>query len=317
VIAPGRGSIEGDTRFLDPAVAAAVGNLELVARFIVEGFLIGLHRSPYHGFSAEFSSYREYAPGDDLRHLDWKVFGRTDRFYLKQFEENTNLACWLLVDCSGSMKVGGEGKVGGVGKGEPERVSKFTYARQLAAGLAYLMLKQQDAVGMLAFADGPVASVNAHARTVQLGNVLTQLSRLAPEKGTDVARGLAALPDKLTRRGLVVFISDCLAEPNDITDAMRLFRARGHEVLVFHVLSPEERDFPFSSLTEFVDAETEERLLTHPSDLKAAYLEALGEHVAKLKGACDEMNVDFVELRTDTRLDRALVDYLAKRRRVG
>ena len=198
MLAPGRGSIEGDTRFLDPAVAAAVGNLELVARFIVEGFLIGLHRSPYHGFSAEFSSYREYSPGDDLRHLDWKVFGRTDRFYLKQFEENTNLACWLLLDCSGSMKVGG------VGKAESERVSKFTYARQLAAGLAYLMLKQQDAVGMLAFADGPVASVNAHTRTVQLGNVLTQLSRLAPEKGTDVARGLAALPDKLARRGLVV-----------------------------------------------------------------------------------------------------------------
>jgi len=316
VLAPGRGRIEGDTRFLDPAVAASVGNLELVARFIVEGFLIGLHRSPYHGFSAEFASYREYSPGDDLRHLDWKVFGRTDRFYLKQFEENTNLACWLLLDCSGSMKVGGMGKVGGVGKAKAERVSKFTYARQLAAGLAYMMLKQQDAVGMLAFADGPVASVNAHARTVQLGNVLTQLSRLVPEKGTDVARGLAALPDKLARRGLVVFISDCLADPAEITDAMRLFRARGHEVIVFHVLSPEERDFPFSDLTEFVDAETEERLLTHPSDLKRAYLEALGEHVSLLKGACDEMNVDFVELRTDTRLDRALVDYLAKRRRV-
>ncbi len=313
---PARGSIEGDTRFLDPAVAASVGSLELVARFIVEGFLIGLHRSPYHGFSAEFASYREYSPGDDLRHLDWKVFGRTDRFYLKQFEENTNLACWLLLDCSGSMKVGGTGKVGGAAKGGPERVSKFTYARQLAAGLAYLMLKQQDAVGMLAFADGPVASVNAHARSVQLGNVLTQLSRLEPEHGTDVARGLAALPDKLTRRGLVIFISDCLAEPEEITNAMRLFRARGHEVLVFHVLSPEERDFPFSELTEFVDAETEERLLTHPSDLKAAYLEALGEHVAKLRTACSEMNIDFVELRTDTRLDRALVDYLAKRRRV-
>jgi len=314
---PGRGRLEGDTRFLDPAVAASVGNLELVARFIVEGFLIGLHRSPYHGFSAEFASYREYAPGDDLRHLDWKVFGRTDRFYLKQFEENTNLACWLLLDCSGSMKVGGLGKVGASGKGEAGRVSKFTYARQLAAGLAYMMLKQQDAVGMLAFADGPVASVNAHARTVQLGNVLAQLSRLVPEKGTDVARGLATLPDKLTRRGLVVFISDCLADPAEITDAMRLFRARGHEVIVFHVLSPEERDFPFSDLTEFVDAETEERLLTHPSDLKRAYLEALAEHVSTLKGACDEMNVDFVELRTDTRLDRALVDYLAKRRRVG
>ena len=160
--APGRGRIEGDTRFLDPAVAAAVGRLELVARFIVEGFLIGLHRSPYHGFSAEFSSYREYSPGDDLRHLDWKVFGRTDRFYLKQFEENTNLICHLLLDCSGSMSVGET-------KGGAARVSKFTYARQLTAALAYLMLKQQDAAGMLAFADGPVALLPARARTIQLG----------------------------------------------------------------------------------------------------------------------------------------------------
>lgn len=308
--APGRGRIEGDTRFLDPAVAAAVGNLELVARFIVEGFLIGLHRSPYHGFSAEFSSYREYSPGDDLRHLDWKVFGRTDRFYLKQFEENTNLICHLLLDCSGSMSVGET-------KGGAARVSKFTYARQLTAALAYLVLKQQDAAGMLAFADGPVALVPAHARTIQLGTLLGRLSEIAPERGTEVARGLAGLPEKLRRRGLVIFVSDCLAEPREILDAMRLFRARGHEVLVFQILSPEERDFPYRDLTEFVDAETGERLLTQPSDIRQAYLEALAEHVGLLKRECSEMNVDFIELGTDTRLDRALVDYIAKRRRVG
>jgi uncharacterized protein (DUF58 family) len=301
----GRGRIEGDTRFLDPAVAAAVGSLELIARYIVEGFLIGLHRSPYHGFSAEFASYREYAPGDDLRYLDWKVFGRTERFYLKQFEENTNLTCTILLDCSGSMSVGETAA----------RVSKFTYARQLAAGLTYMMLKQQDAAGLVTFADGPLASIPSSARRLQLGRVLKELGRASPERGTEVARGLAGLPEKLRRRGLVVYISDCLSEPREISDALRLFRAHGHEVIVFQVLSPEERDFPFRDLVEFIDAETGERLLTQTADVAKAYLEALGEHMTFIRRECDEMNVDLVELRTDTRLDRALVDYLAKRRR--
>ncbi len=307
---PGRGTIEGDTRFLDPEVAAAVGSLELVARFIVEGFLIGLHKSPYHGFSAEFATYREYSPGDDLRHLDWKVLGRTDRFYLKQFEENTNLACHLVLDCSGSMSVGETRGRGGKG-----RVSKFTYARQLTAALSYLMLKQQDAVGLVAFADGPVKQVPAHTRSIQLASVLGVLGELKPESGTEVARGLAGIPEKITRRGLVVFVSDCLADADEIIETLKLFRTRGHEVLVFQVLSPEERDFPFRDLTEFVDAETGERVLAQASDIRAAYLAELAEHVERLRRSCAEMDVDFTALGTDQRLDRALVDYLAKRTR--
>ena len=310
--APGRGRIEGDTRFLDPAVAASLGNIELVARLIVEGFLIGLHRSPYHGFSAEFSSYREYAPGDDLRHLDWKVLGRTDRFYLKQFEENTNLACHVLLDCSGSMSVG----EAPAGKGAPGRVSKFTYARQLAAALAYLMLKQQDAVGLVAFAQGPVASIPARARTVQLGGILGALAGIVAAGGTAVATGLAGIPEKLRRRGLVVFVSDCLAEPAEILETMKLFRTRGHEVIVFQILAREERDFPFTDLVEFVDAETEERLTARTSDIAAAYREAMGRHLSALRSGLSDMNIDFVELRNDERLERPLVDYLAKRRRV-
>ena len=310
--APGRGRLEGDTRFLDPEVAAAVGSLELVARFIVEGFLIGLHKSPYHGFSAEFATYREYSPGDDLRHLDWKVYGRTDRFYLKQFEENTNLACHLVLDCSGSMSVGET-----PGREGRSRVSKFTYARQVTAALAYLMLKQQDAVGLVAFADGPVKQVPARTRSIQLGRVLSELGNLAPERGTEVARGLTGIPEKIRRRGLVVFVSDCLADADEIIETLKLFRTRGHEVLVFQVLSPEERDFPFRDLTEFVDAETGERVLAQASDIKAAYLGALGEHVERLRRSCGEMDVDFTELGTEQRLDRGLVDYLAKRRRVG
>jgi uncharacterized protein (DUF58 family) len=309
---PGRGAIEGDTRFLDPEVAAALGSLELVARFIVEGFLIGLHKSPYHGFSAEFATYREYSPGDDLRYLDWKVLGRTDRFYLKQFEDNTNLACHLVLDCSGSMSVGETG-----GRGRRGRVSKFTYARQLTAALAYLMLKQQDAVGLVAFADGPARQVPAHSRSIQLASVLGVLSELRPERGTEVARGLAGVPEKIRRRGLVIFVSDCLADAGEIIETLKLFRTHGHEVLVFQVLSPEERDFPFRDLTEFVDAETGGRVLAQGSDIRRAYLAALGEHIERLKRSCGEMDVDFTELGTDMRLDRALVDYLAKRRRAG
>ncbi len=310
--APGRGRIEGDTRFLDPAVAASVGSIELVARFIVEGFLLGLHRSPYHGFSAEFASYREYSPGDDPRYLDWKVLGRTDRLYLKQFEENTNLTCHLLLDCSGSMSVG-EAKAS---RGREARVSKFTYARMLTAAFAYLMLKQQDAVGLVAFAEGPVTQVPARTRSVQLAGILGTLSKLEAERGTEVASGLAGIPEKLRRRGLVVFVSDCLADPAQIVETMRLFRIRGHEVIVFQVLSVEERDFPFRDLVEFVDAETGERITAQASDIAEAYREAMGEHVALLRRELGDMNIDFVELANDYRLDRALVDYLAKRRRV-
>jgi uncharacterized protein (DUF58 family) len=197
------------------------------------------------------------------------------------------------------------------------RATKFAYARALAAALAYLMLKQQDAAGLLAFADGPVASVPARTRSIQLPRLAGELARLEPARGTDVARGLAGLPEKLARRGLVVLVSDCLAEPSEIVEALRLFRARGHEVIVFQVLSPEERDFPFRDLTEFVDAETGERLTTQASDVRGAYLEALGSHVDYLKRTAREMDADFVELATDMRLDRALVDYLAKRRRAG
>lgn len=297
-----RGSLEGDTRFLDPAIAASVGNLELVARFVVEGFLLGLHRSPYHGFSAEFASYREYSPGDDPRYLDWKVLGRTDRLYLKQFEESTNTICQFLLDCSGSMAVGAG-------------VSKFTYARQLVAALAYLVLKQKDAAGMLAFADGPMASLPPRRAGYHLARIAAELARLEPSRTTAVAKGLAGLPEKLRRRSLVALVSDCLADPEEILETLRLFRARGHEVIVFQVLSPEEKDFPFRDLVEFVDAETGERLLAQASDVRASYMEGLLSHEELLRRECGEMGVDFVELRTDTRLDRALVDYLAKRRR--
>jgi uncharacterized protein (DUF58 family) len=197
----------------------------------------------------------------------------------------------------------------------PARVSKFTYARTLAAALAYLMLRQKDAPGLLAFGEGVLAQVPARSRSVQLGDVTGVLGRLSPSGGTAVASGLASLPEKLRRRGLVAFVSDCLADPAEILEAMRLFRSRGHEVIVFQVLSAEERDFPFRDLTEFVDAETAERLTAQGSDVARSYLEALGAHQATLRRGLAEMSADFVELANDVRLDRALVDYVATRSR--
>jgi uncharacterized protein (DUF58 family) len=195
-------------------------------------------------------------------------------------------------------------------------VSKFTYARMLAAALAYLMLKQQDAVGLVAFAEGPLKEIPARTRSVQLGGLLREMAALSAESGTEVARGLTGVPEKLRRRGLVVFLSDCLAEPSEITETMRLFRTRGHEVVVFHVLSVEERDFPLRGLVEFVDAETGERMTSQASDVAEAYREALAEHVGAIRRGLGDMNIDFVELGNDDRLDRALVDYLARRRRM-
>lgn len=301
-----RGRIEGDTLFLDPVAASRLAGLDLVARFIVEGFLIGLHKSPYHGFSAEFSSYREYSPGDDTRRVDWKVYGRTDRFYLKEFEENTNLTCYVILDCSGSMGTGGGGRC----------PSKFDYARSLTAALVYLVLKQQDAAGLAAFSSEAVRLIPPRARPRHLTDVLSALAGLRPGGRTDPARGLAGLPERMRRRGLVIFLSDCLVEPEPLLEVLKAFRVRGHELVVFQMLSPEERRFPYRELVEFEDAETGTKVTAHGADIRHAYLGALGRHSARLRGALGEMDADFVELTTDTRYDVALVEYLAKRRRL-
>src|SRR5512145_140484 len=227
------GARRNEVRFLDPATLAHLGSLELKARTVVEGFLSGLHRSPFKGFSVEFAEYRQYLPGDDLSTIDWKVYARSDRYYVKKFEEETNLDCHLLLDVSASMGYASSG------------ISKLRYGSMLAACLAYLMNRQRDAVALTTFDDAITAMLPASARPGHLRSILVTLDTLALGQRTDVSKPLHLLADGIRKRGLVVLISDLLDEPERVIDGLRHFRFRGSDVIVFHLLDPAELTFPF------------------------------------------------------------------------
>ncbi|HYF50484.1 MAG TPA: DUF58 domain-containing protein [Planctomycetota bacterium] len=304
---------DGDTRFLDPKVIARITNLELVARFIVQGFLIGLHKSPYHGFSSEFSSYRKYAKGDSFKFIDWKLAGRTDRIYIKQFEENTNTRCQILLDASGSMRFGGEDAFPG---GAPSKgIQKWIYGRNLAAALAYLMINQSDAAGLALFSGAPATVLPARSSTVHLHQLYAQLARTQPGEATHTEKGLAGLPERFPQRGLVVLISDLLDDADRIIAGIKGFRLRRHEMIVFHLLAPEELEFPYRDNMEFVDAETGQTLVTQSSYVAKAYQEALAEHTEKIRRFCRQNDIDFIPLTTAEPLSTALAAYLNKRQR--
>jgi len=295
---------ENRPRLLDPHFVSKLTRLDLKARLVVEGFLTGLHRSPYHGFSVEFAEHRQYMPGDPLRHLDWKVLAKSDRKYIKQYEEETNLRAMLLVDTSASMGYGSRG------------ITKLDYARQLAAALAYLMLRQNDAVGLFAFASGhaeqiPPRSTMGHARPL-----LLLLERLRPAGGTDFVASLHSLAERMTRRGLVVILSDLLDNPERIEQAVHHFRHRKHEVLVFHILDPQEVAFDFEREAVYVDMEIGERVTTRPQELRQDYRARIGEWRDRIRQFCVEKRADYVPLTTDQPYDRALLEYLSKRARL-
>src|SRR5512138_3387359 len=295
---------ERRTRLLDPHFISKLTRLDLTARLVVEGFLTGLHRSPYHGFSVEFAEHRQYMPGDPLRHLDWRVLAKSDRKYIKQYEEETNLRAMLLVDTSASMGYGSHG------------ITKLDYARQLAAALAYLMLRQNDAVGMFAFATGraeliPPRSTMGHARPL-----LLLLEKLTPGGATDFASSLHSLAERMTRRGLVVILSDLLDDPERIAQAIHHFRHRKHEVLVFHILDPMEVSFDFQREAVYVDLESGERVTTRPRELRTDYRQRVSAWRETLRQACIEKRADYVPLTTDQPYDRALLEYLSKRARL-
>jgi uncharacterized protein (DUF58 family) len=287
--------------FLDPKVLSKVDNLELVAKFIVQGFVIGLHRSPYHGFSVEFSAYRKYAQGDELKFVDWRVFGRTDKFYVKQFEETTNLNCYLAIDLSESMRMSDNG------------VSKFRYGCFIVAGLAYMMLKQGDCVGLSAIRDGQLDYMPAARRSGHLTQILAHLSSLAPQGRTDLGDGLAQLAGRIRSRSLVILVSDLLADPDQIADSLKYFRYKNHEVIVFHVLTQAELTFPFVQHTSFRDMETGQRIVTEPGYIRQEYLSLLQAHIQRLKRTCEEQQIDFLSLSTSDELSQVLMSYLSKR----
>lgn len=292
-------------RYFEPDVAARLGNLNLVARTVVEGFISGLHRSPYHGFSFEFSEHREYTKGDDPRHIDWRAYCRSERLYVKQYEEETNLRAYLLVDASASM---------GYGSG---KLSKLEYACYLASALAYLMVRQQDSVGLVAF-DRDIRTFLAPGSTpAHFKRILGQLEAVEPGEQTDLPATLHSLASHLKRRGLIIVISDLLDDPSGIMRGIRHFRHKQHEVIVFHLLDHAELTFPFDRLADFRDLETGERLQVEPSALREEYLNVVERFIDQYRRDCADSRVDYLDIDTETPYDRLLLQYLTKRARLG
>lgn len=296
-------SSDARTSYLDPATLARLGTLELKARTIVEGFLTGLHRSPLKGFSVEFAEYRQYLPGDDLATLDWKVFGRSDRYVVKKYEEETNLDCYILIDVSASM---------GYGSGT---VTKLQYSSFLAASLAYLMNRQRDGVGLIAFDDKIITRLAPSARGGHLNLVLITLDRLQLGTHTNVAKPLNDLAGAIHKRGLVVLISDLLDDPDRVLDGLKHFRYRGTEVIVFQVLDPAELRFPFQQAARFRDLESRDEVLAIPAVVRDNYLNAINLLQGRYRRDLRSAGIDYQMLDTSVPLDTALMSYLVARRR--
>jgi uncharacterized protein (DUF58 family) len=300
---------------LKPELLSRLSGMDLLARVVVEGFLLGLHRSPYRGFSVEFSQYRQYMPGDEIRTIDWKVYARTDRLYVKQYEEETNLFAHLLIDVSRSMQVAGDGD---------GSLSKFDYGRYLSAALAYLLVRQQDAVGLVAFDDDIVEYLPSRGGRGHLENVLQALERLTLSGGTDLGAPLHSVAERIGRRGLVIIVSDLqpsaegdgAQQLEDLTKALAHLRFDGHEVILFHVLSPGELDFDYRGSVRFTDPETGTEVVTAPERVREAFLAALTEYLERVEAACAEHDVEYTRLDTSRPLDMALATYLATRQRL-
>jgi uncharacterized protein (DUF58 family) len=294
-----------DRQFLDPAVVARLGTLELKARAVVEGFISGLHRSPFKGFSVEFAEYRQYIPGDDLSTMDWKVYARSDRHYVKKFEEETNVHCQLLLDVSGSMAYGSRG------------ISKFEYGACLAASLGYLMNRQRDGVGLIAFSDHIVDALPSSTRAGHLRQLLVALERLQVGSRTDVAKPLHDVAESLTKRGMVVLISDLLDDPEAVIRGLKHFQYRGSDVLVFHVLDPDEVEFPFERATTFEDLESGEEVTAVPGAVREHYLRQMRGMVDRYRRELGAAGIDYQRLDTNQPLEMALLAYLSTRSRTA
>jgi len=297
--------MDNSTAYLLPDVVAKLGSMELRARLVVEGFITGLHRSPFHGFSAEFSEHRQYRPGDELKHIDWKIYGRSDRFYIKQYEDETNLRCVVVADMSASM-----------GYASPGNISKFQYATYLAASLSYLVLRQRDAVGLALYSEDIVTYLPPRSKPSYVQELIRTLDAAKPQSTTGTATALHRLAERLTRRGLVIIISDLFDDPTSVLQALRHFRHDKHDVLVMHVLDPREVDLNFSNAAIFKDVETGVELTTQPLHIQRSYRAVFEEFCSTIKRGCYAQNVDYVRITTDTPFDVALRQYLNKRRHV-
>jgi uncharacterized protein (DUF58 family) len=301
--------------YLDPKTLDRVKRLDVRARLVVEGFITGQHRSPYHGFAVEFATHREYAPGDDIRHIDWKVWSKTDRLYIKEYEEETNLKCTMLVDASKSMRYGGASQPGT----QPNRDSnwsKFDYAATAAASLGYMLQQQQDAVGLVTFNTKVQKNLPASSHPNHLKLMLHELEQTQVDDKTDVAQVFPELARQIRRRGMIVLFSDLFLPIPTLAESLKQFRLRRHEVIVFHVMHDDELTFPFQDNTLFRGLEVPVQLHTEPRALRRAYLDAVETFQAEVRKTCAGAGVDYVLMNTKEPLDAVLGSYLTFRTKI-
>ena len=292
----------GDKNYFDPKVLAGISNLYLRARWVVEGIMSGVHRSRAKGFSVEFEEHREYSPGDEIRRIDWKALGKFDRYFIKEYEDETNLRAYLLLDASGSMDYASDG------------VSKFDYGCTLAASLAYLILKQQDAAGLATFSNRIESFIPPKAKRDYLTQILHALENRGAAGETNVGRILEDIAGQIKRRGLVVLVSDLLDEPEHILKGLRLFRFKGNYVIVFHLLDPAELDLPFDGNILFEDLEEANlRVVADPRAIRKTYQQVVNEFIAEMRKQCRDNAIDYQLISTSTPLDQALASYLSWR----
>ena len=289
-------------KYLDPKVLNKVGGLELKARLIVEGFVSGLHESPYKGSSVEFAEHRQYVPGDDIRHVDWKVFGKSDRFYIKEYEEETNLKAYVVLDVSKSMEYASE-----------EAISKLEYSKYSAAAILHLIKTQQDAGALVLFSSEieqfmPPSSNPSHFR-----NMMQAIAESSPDGDTDLGLIFSEIAERLRHRSLIIIFSDLLDDEAAITKGLAHMSHRGHDVIIFHVMDNAELTFPFERMTRFEGLEVDQKLISDPRDLREAYLEELHSFQTRVRTACLQNRTDYVSVNTSARLDVVLTTYLAQR----
>ena len=288
-------------KYLRPETVALLNSMSLRARLVVEGYIIGHHRSPYHGFSVEFAEHRSYGPGDEIKHIDWKLFGKTDRLYVKRYEEETNLRAHIILDTSKSMLY------------SSAEVSKLSYANSLAASLSYLMINQQDAVGIAKFSEKIDTFIPPKARPSHLNLILSQLDDKDSGNDTQIGMVLHELADRIKKRGMVILISDLLDKPENIMKGLKHFRHQNQEVIVFHIQDRKESEFDFDTRTKFFDMETGEEIVTEPWHIRSNYNELISKLESNYKSNCRKNHIDYVPLFTDQSLDIGITEYLIKR----
>jgi len=291
--------------YLQPEILSRAEALGMKARQLVEGLRVGDHKSPFKGFSVEFVQHREYVPGDDIRHIDWKGYGRSERYTIKQYEQETNFSCHILLDASNSMRYGSGA------------TNKLEYGKLLAASLAYLVVRQRDSVSLRVFNTKVVAELPQSSQMGHINAITKTLEALEPREATTIGPLLDQVADRIGRRGIVVLISDCLEELEPTLAGLRHLRFRGHEVILFHVLHPDEVRFPLDGNIRFVGLEGFEELLTRPHLLRPAYLRIVEKYLADIRRGCDGSGVDYMQLLTDRPLTNALAEYLVRRLQAG